>query len=523
MSSPRRSFSKTPPAAPLFVRDRYGSNDSTSTLDEVEPKPIDDPTSANAWAASSSEKPPAEPDARIPPADHGVKAWTVLAAAALIEGFLWGEQAAFLLSFLWLTSTGFPLCYGVFQDFYFNKDGPFEESKNLPTIGVLAMGCHYLGAPLMAIFTENLKGHRRLLICLGWPLCISGLIAASFAQTIVALIMTQGFLYSFGVLILYLPLTSMVNEWFEARRGLAYGIITASTGITGAALPFLASFLLERFSHPWTLRIFAALLAAVTLPALFLVRPRFPPATLAPAPARTTLTRTYLRLLQTPLFHLYSLANILHALASFLPSIFLPQHATSLGLEPPVGALLLATLFLCQVVGQLAVGSLSDRRNLHALAVVSPLLAAVAVFALWGPARSLPWLAAFAAVYGLAAPGFVVLWARMGAAFVPPPRAAGEAGAGDGSARSALPLATFGLFSFQKGLGGVLAGPIAGRLMRETVSVGAYGSGKYIWIVVFTGACMLASAAVVVGWYALPKRFRDLGLEKREEVLNEKS
>ena len=534
MSSPRRSFSKTPPAAPLFVRDRYGSNDSTSTLDEVEPKPIDDsPSEPNAWAESASEKTPAEPDARIPPADHGVKAWTVLAAAALIEGFLWGKKIALPSMMPQLTSAGFPLSYGVFQEYYFNKDGPFEESKNLPTIGVLAMGCHYLGAPLMAIFTENMKGHRRLLICLGWPLCISGLIAASFAQTIVALIMTQGFLYSFGVLILYLPLTSMVNEWFEERRGLAYGIITASTGITGAVLPFLASFLLERFSHPWTLRIFAALLAGVTLPALFPVRPRFPPATLAPAPAKHTLTRTYLRLLQTPLFHLYSLANILHALASFLPSIFLPQHATSLGLASPVGALLLATLFLCQVVGQLAVGSLSDRRNLHALAVASPLLAAVAVFALWGPARSLPWLAAFAAVYGLAAPGFVVLWARMGAAFVPPPpppptpstaaAAGGVARSSDGSARSAMPLATFGLFSFQKGLGGVLAGPIAGRLMRETVSVGAYGSGKYIWIVVFTGVCMFASAAVVVGWYALPKRFRDLGLERREEVLNGKS
>ena len=83
--------SNSPPQAPLFIRDRYGSADSASTLDEVEPKPLDDAGEVNAWANEGSEKAAPEPDVRTPPADGGLKAWTVLAAAAVIEGFLWGE------------------------------------------------------------------------------------------------------------------------------------------------------------------------------------------------------------------------------------------------------------------------------------------------------------------------------------------------------------------------------------------------------------------------------------------------
>ena len=384
------------------------------------------------------------------------------------------------------------------------------------------MGCHYLGAPLMAILTEHFKPYRRLLICLGWPLCISGMIAASFAQSVLGLIMTQGFLYAFGVLILYLPLTSIVNEWFEARRGLAYGILTSSTGLAGAGLPFLASYLLNRYSHPTTLRIFALLLGGATLPALFLARPRFHHASTHVAAA--PMAKIYGALLRTPLFHFYSLANLLHAFASFLPAVWLPQHASSLGLPPLVGALLLALLSFCQAAGQLVVGSLSDRLPLHALACASSLLAGICVFALWGPATSLPWLAGFAAAYGLVAAGFVVLWARMGAAFEPPPPSDLRDGDDGGRARSALPLATFGLFSFQKGLGGCLAGPFSGWLLRDTelVRVGTYGSGKYVGIIVFTGACMCGSAAVIAAWHALPKRWRDVGLARRGEVIGEK-
>ena len=95
------SHPSTPEPAPLFVRDRYGSADSNSTLDELEPEPAKDPGETNPWSDEQpevNEKAVApEPDRRIPPADTGLKAWSVLAGASLIEGFLWGKLHAIYL------------------------------------------------------------------------------------------------------------------------------------------------------------------------------------------------------------------------------------------------------------------------------------------------------------------------------------------------------------------------------------------------------------------------------------------
>lgn len=59
----------------------------------------------------------------------------------------------------------------------------------------------------------------------GWLVCILALISSSFATQVWHLIITQGFLYGFGFLIMYYPLLNMLNEWFIQRRGLAYGIL----------------------------------------------------------------------------------------------------------------------------------------------------------------------------------------------------------------------------------------------------------------------------------------------------------
>jgi hypothetical protein len=52
-----------------------------------------------------------------------------------------------------------------------------------------------------------------------------GLLGASFATRIEHLILAQGVFYGLGFLVLYYPLLSMLNEWFVARRGLAYGVL----------------------------------------------------------------------------------------------------------------------------------------------------------------------------------------------------------------------------------------------------------------------------------------------------------
>ena len=176
----------------------------------------------------------------------------------------------------------------------------------------------------------------------------------------------------------------------------------------------------------------------------------------------------------------------------FFPSIYLPSYASSIGLGPTAGALLLALFGLAQVLGQLSFGFLFDGRlPLHFLVFLSRFMSAVAALTLWGLVRSLAPLIIFSLVYGFFAAGYVVLWARMRTTLSQEPSAA---------------MATFSIFAFGKCVGNVLAGPISAGLISQITSIGSYGVMRYKGVVVFTGACMFLSSVSLGAWYLKPRR-----------------
>jgi hypothetical protein len=59
----------------------------------------------------------------------------------------------------------------------------------------------------------------------GMPIMSAGLIAASFANNVNTLIITQGAIYAIGGSIIYFPAMLFVDEWFIQRKGLAFGVI----------------------------------------------------------------------------------------------------------------------------------------------------------------------------------------------------------------------------------------------------------------------------------------------------------
>jgi len=134
------------------------------------------------------------------------------------------------------------MTFGVFQS-YLQTHPPFENSRYIPVVGVLATVC--LGGQAASSpkpstdFQRNIisrksspytlryqtSKYQRHMICIGWLICIIALLASSFATKVWHLMLTQGFLYGVGVVILYYPVLSIVNEWFVKRRGLAYGLM----------------------------------------------------------------------------------------------------------------------------------------------------------------------------------------------------------------------------------------------------------------------------------------------------------
>ena len=84
------------PVAPLFVRDRYGSADSNSSNDDVNAKIRPSQEDArNPWAGEASTSPGRKPhgEPELPPADRGVKAWSILAGTFVFEALIWGSSS----------------------------------------------------------------------------------------------------------------------------------------------------------------------------------------------------------------------------------------------------------------------------------------------------------------------------------------------------------------------------------------------------------------------------------------------
>lgn len=91
-------------------------------------------------------------------------------------------------------------------------------------------GIMYLGSPFSFTLMQRFPLHRRLYAIAGLVIMTISLVASSFATHVSHLILTQGVLYAIGGSMLYTPTVIFLDEWFIARKGLAFGVMWAGTG-----------------------------------------------------------------------------------------------------------------------------------------------------------------------------------------------------------------------------------------------------------------------------------------------------
>jgi MFS family permease len=373
------------------------------------------------------------------------------------------------------------MSFGVFQNYYSNIPEFQKDSDNIPLVGTLAQALYYLGAPISAILTKKFPKRQRLQIWIGWPLCVLGLLAASFTSSVNGLIGTQGLLYGIGFVTLSYPIISMVNEWFVARKGMAFGLISASSGVTGAGMPFIIEALLNKYGHKTTLRACAVGLAILTAPLIPLFKGRLPPAESA------AIARSDWAFVKRPLFWIYGLAILIQGMGFFFPSVFLPSYAASLDLPSVQGALLLAIMSVAQVAGQFAFGYLSDKTlPVSILATSCCVMAAAAALIFWGLAKSLVFLILFSLLYGFFGFGFGTMRVAMGRAVSDDPSTI---------------FATYAIFVFLQGVGNVLVSPISAALISGNAVRERFAVGRFDGVVILTGVSSVLAAMVIGGWH----------------------
>lgn len=371
----------------------------------------------------------------------------------------------------------------MFQDYYSQLPEFEGQTANISAVGTIATSIYFIAAPFASPLMRRYQRWQRYFLAFGWAICALSLLVASTVSTVPGIIATQGVMYGVGFLMLYFPVIMMLNDWFVQRRGFAYGFLYAGGGVSGAGFPFVLEYLLSKTGYKTTLRVMAIVQFSALLPGILLLRPRLP------ASHNAALRRIDLRFFKKPLFWVFMMSNIFQGLGYYIPSLYLPTFATSIGLPRSMGALILAVNNLATVVGQLGFGHLSDRYpNVHHLLFATTFVSAISAFCIWGFASSLAPLLVFAFLYGSFAGAYVIFWSTFGTML------------------SEDPQPVYSLMAFGKGIGNILTGPISAGLLAQPATSG-YGEGKFGPLIIFLGSCMLFSSLQIT-WQPLRKLMR---------------
>lgn len=329
----------------------------------------------------------------------------------------------------------------------------------------------------------------------GWLMFNGSLLLASYATQTWQLVLTQGFFYGVGWCICYTPVYIILNEWFDKRRGLAYGIYNAASGVSGLVLPFALETLLRTHGFRVTLRTYVLAYALLSAPAFWLIRPRLPAHIRNPPKYSQDVFLAerqapwYLALM-TPSVIVISASVFLQGLIFPYPTTFLPSYASTLGLDASKASSLLSISALCQVPGLILLGWFSDHVSIHIPHSLSTLISGVGCLFLWGQAKSYTVLAIFSSLWGFFGVPYSVFWSRISLGLAK--KSAAEKGENEVVRRTVI---LFVWFNLLRGIADILAGPISRFLLSDHADKGSFGLDQYAGVVNFSGFVLLISAA----------------------------
>jgi len=191
----------------------------------------------------------------------------------------------------------------------------------------------------------------------------------------------------------------------------------------------------------------------------------------------------------TPTFAILEACNMIEALGFFLPSIYLPTYARSLGASTLLSALTVILFNVASVFGCVFMGAIVDRFHVTTCIAISTIGSTIGIFVVWGFSISLAPLYVFCIIYGFFAGSYTSTWPGI----MRDVRKKKE---------SANPTMVFACLAAGRGIGNVICGPLSEALIKGLPWKGkagfAYGSG-YGELIVFTGITALFGGASILG------------------------
>ncbi|KAJ4413177.1 hypothetical protein N0V91_000151 [Didymella pomorum] len=416
---------------------------------EQSPVPVDEkPTETQPTAPIDAPVNPFHPS-QFP--DGGKDAWL-----CLLGGF-----CCLFCSFGWIN------CLGVFQSYYQTNQLRNYSPSSIAWIPSIEIFMMFFPGPIVGWAFDN-YGPKYLLV-FGTFFHVFGLMMTSLCTEYYQFILAQAICSPLGLNCIFNAATSTIPTWFLKKRGIAYGIMAAGSGLGGIIIPIMASHLIPEIGFGWTMRAIAFMLFGLLVIAIFTIKSRLPP---RPRPLSFPV---FLEPFKDMRFVLLTASSFFFFMGLFIPINFIEVQAISDGMSTRLAGYLLAVLNAGSIFGRIIPGALADKVGVFNMQLLFCTMAGIIVLALGLPASGNAAYITFAALYGFASGAYVSLFPAQMAQISEVHQIGVRVGV------------TFAVVS----VAGLVGNPIAGAIV-------SHNHGKYWGLNVFAGVFLMVGAGLFI-------------------------
>lgn len=422
----------------------------------------------------------------LPPLDTSPRGWL-----AVVGGF-----CCLFVSFGWIT------CIGVFQAYYSTHQLRHYSASDVGWIPSAETFMLFLGVPIFGGLFDRLG--PTIILIIGTVLHVGGLLGVANCQTFGQFFAAQSIVSAMGTGAIFVAGTTAVGTWFQVRRGLALGLVSAGSALGAVIGTAVIPVLFDRIGFPWTMRAVALTYFVLMVVAIATTSRRPQPAVSGRTAVPFRVSQLFpVSLLRSGPVLTLAMACFFYFLGVFIPYNYLvveaqdggdgQQSANNLLIIMSATRYVSSTqLFIVEMyrieltpnistVGRVMPGWLGDRYGRFNTTIAFTLLSVVLVLCVWIAA---PWKAGrivFSALYGFGSGTFVSMVPTLVAQVCPDMRKLG------------LYLGAVYIVIAPSVL---IAQPVGGVLLEAG---DRHGRDPFVWLKVF---CALGMVVGVVGFVA---------------------
>lgn len=239
---------------------------------------------------------------------------------------------------------------------------PFEAEFGWPRADIsLAYSVLTIGAAIGGIVWGGLSdriGAKRIGF-VGAVVMALALMALRWQNGLWQLYLIHFVLGAFGFACLFTPMVAVTGLWFNERKGLAIGIVTAGGAIGQGIVPFVVRFMITDFGWRDATLYLGISYLVILLPLLTLLKP--PPVVAASSASAGRSGENLWGVPHSITIPWLALAGVFCCICMAAPLVHLVPLGTDIGCPPQTAAGLLLALMTAGVFGRLFFGWLADR------------------------------------------------------------------------------------------------------------------------------------------------------------------